>query len=47
MLSQLETAFDNTHIDGMPTSGFGGGPLPSGDELAAELEQFLRDNQTD
>jgi predicted ATP-grasp superfamily ATP-dependent carboligase len=47
MLSQLETAFDNTHIDGMPTSGFGSGPLPSGDELAAELEQFLRDNQTD
>jgi hypothetical protein len=48
MLSQLETAFDNMHSDnGMPTSGFGGGPLPSGDELAAELEQFLRDNQAD
>jgi len=48
MLSQLETAFDNMHSEtGMPTSGFGSGPLPSGDELAAELEQFLRDNQTD
>jgi hypothetical protein len=48
MLSQLETAFDSTHSDnGIPTSGFGGGPLPSGDELAAELEQFLRDNQAD
>lgn len=48
MLAQLETAFDSTHSDsGIPTSGFGGGPLPSGDELAAELEQFLRDNQTD
>jgi hypothetical protein len=48
MLAQLETAFDNMHSDnGIPTSGFGGGPLPSGDELAAELEQFLRDNQAD
>jgi hypothetical protein len=48
MLAQLETAFDTTHSDnGIPTSGFGGGPLPSGDELAAELEQFLRDNQAD
>ena len=48
MLSQLETAFDSMHSEtGMPTSGFGSGPLPSGDELAAELEQFLRDNQTD
>jgi proteasome assembly chaperone (PAC2) family protein len=48
MLAQLETAFDNMHSDnGIPMSGFGGGPLPSGDELAAELEQFLRDNQAD
>ncbi|MGI8663754.1 MAG: proteasome assembly chaperone family protein [Acidimicrobiales bacterium] len=41
MVGQLETSYD---ADGeAPTGTLGVGPLPSGDELAAELEQFLRD----
>lgn len=48
MLSQLEQAFDESHSgNGTLTTGFGGAPLPSGDELAAELEQFLREHRTD
>ena len=43
MLTQLELAFDASHSgNGTLTTGFGGTPLPSGDELAAELEQFLK-----
>ncbi len=40
MLQQLETAWD---ADRSQTSLTNGGPLPSGDELAAELERYLRD----
>jgi len=41
MVQQLEASFD---ADQHPSAyGLGVGPLPSGDELAAELEQFLRD----
>ena len=48
MLTQLEIAFDTEHSgNGTLTTGFGGVPLPSGDELAAELEKFLRENHTD
>lgn len=48
MLTQLEQAFDESHSgNGILTTGFGGAPLPSGDELAAELEQFLRQHRTD
>ncbi|MFA5774067.1 MAG: PAC2 family protein [Ilumatobacteraceae bacterium] len=48
MLTQLEQAFDESHSgNGTLTSGFGGSPLPSGDELAAELEQFLREHRAD
>lgn len=48
MLAQLEQAFDESHSgNGTLTTGFGGAPLPSGDELAAELEQFLREHRTD
>ena len=48
MLTHLEEAFDETHSGNGPlTAGFGGAPLPSGDELAAELEQFLREHHTD
>lgn len=48
MLTQLEQAFDESHSgNGTLTSGFGGAPLPSGDEIAAELEQFLREHRAD
>ena len=41
MVQQLETAVD---AEGSTAgTGLGAGPLPSGDELAAELERFLRD----
>ncbi|MEO7555224.1 MAG: PAC2 family protein [Acidimicrobiales bacterium] len=41
MVQQLEASFD---AEQHPSAyGLGVGPLPSGDELAAELEQFLRD----
>lgn len=48
MLTQLEQAFDESHSgNGTLTTGFGGAPLPSGDEIAAELEQFLREHRAD
>lgn len=48
MLTQLEQAFDESHSgNGTLTTGFGGARLPSGDELAAELEQFLREHRAD
>lgn len=40
MLQQLEQAFDTASEE---TLGLGSTNLPSGDELAAELERFLRD----
>jgi hypothetical protein len=40
MLRQLERAFDTASEE---TLGLGSTNLPSGDELAAELERFLRD----
>jgi proteasome assembly chaperone (PAC2) family protein len=44
MLAQLERAYDEAQAE-VDKSGFGIDPehLPSGDELAAELERFLRD----
>jgi proteasome assembly chaperone (PAC2) family protein len=44
MVRQLEQQWDDEAAGG-PTGGesLGPGPLPSGDELAAELERFLRD----
>ncbi len=48
MITQLELAFDASHSgNGTLTTGFGGAPLPSGDEIAAELEQFLREHRAD
>ncbi len=48
MLTQLELAFDQSHSgNGTMTTGFGGAPLPNGDELAAELEQFLKQHPAD
>lgn len=48
MITQLEHAFDESHSgNGTLTTGFGGAPLPSGDEIAAELEQFLREHRAD
>jgi hypothetical protein len=38
MVSQLEAQVDSTQTQ----PGFGSSPLPSGDEIAAELERFLR-----
>jgi proteasome assembly chaperone (PAC2) family protein len=45
MVTQLESAADDeTAADSNAGStGLGSGPLPSGDELAAELERFLRE----
>jgi hypothetical protein len=40
MLRQFEAAWDAESAD---TPLGGGGPLPSGEELAAELERFLRE----
>jgi proteasome assembly chaperone (PAC2) family protein len=42
MVQQLEAAVDS-ELTAEPGTGLGAGPLPSGDELAAELERFLRD----
>jgi hypothetical protein len=41
MVQQLETAYDAAAVEPSPTGLLG--PLPTGDELAAELERFLRD----
>jgi hypothetical protein len=41
MVQQLETAYDAAAVEPPPTGLLG--PLPTGDELAAELERFLRD----
>jgi proteasome assembly chaperone (PAC2) family protein len=47
MVEQLEAAADVDPSTGAapqgPGAGLGPGPLPSGDELAAELERFLRE----
>ena len=44
MLRQLEAAWDADATSGAgPRLGTALGPLPTGDELAAELERFLRD----
>lgn len=45
MVRQLEEQWDEEHVGGTTSSGggLGAGPLPSGDELAAEVERFLRD----
>ncbi|MEY2589639.1 MAG: hypothetical protein QOJ67_1623 [Acidimicrobiaceae bacterium] len=46
MVEQLEAAADGDAGAGTaqgPGAGLGPGPLPSGDELAAELERFLRE----
>jgi proteasome assembly chaperone (PAC2) family protein len=50
MVRQLEQQWDEEAAGGegfgaASTAGFGPGPLPSGDELAAELERFLRDQE--
>jgi proteasome assembly chaperone (PAC2) family protein len=42
MVRQLESAMDSEETTEAGT-GLGAGPLPSGDELAAELERFLRE----
>jgi hypothetical protein len=44
MVRQLEAAYD-AEAETWPAAGplTSGGPLPTGDELAAELERFLRD----
>jgi proteasome assembly chaperone (PAC2) family protein len=42
MVQQLEAAVDS-ELAAEPGTVLGAGPLPSGDELAAELERFLRD----
>ena len=48
MLAKLEEAFDAQHAGSNPAAtGIGGISLPSGDEIAAELEQFLREHNTD
>jgi len=42
MVTQLEASVD-AELASEPDSGFGGVEVPSGDELAAEVERFLRD----
>lgn len=42
MVSQLEASVD-AELANEPNSGLGGIEVPSGDELAAEVERFLRD----
>lgn len=43
MVRLLEEQADTVERRPAPGEGLGDGPLPSGDELAEELEQFLRD----
>lgn len=45
MLKQLEYAFDTANSP--EETPLVDGPLPSGDQLAAELEQFLREHRSD
>lgn len=49
MVRQLEAQWDEEAEGATPSTpsgqGLGEGPLPSGDELAAELERFLRDQE--
>jgi hypothetical protein len=42
MVNQLEELYDSQQQTGM----FGAAGIPTGDELAAEFEQFLRDQDT-
>ncbi|MEI8240050.1 MAG: PAC2 family protein [Actinomycetota bacterium] len=42
MVRQLEAAYD---LAGDDESAMGGAPLPSGDEIAAEFERFLREQE--
>ncbi len=42
MLTQLEQAFDEQIANGTTEINFGA-PIPSGDEIAAEFEKYLRD----
>ncbi len=42
MVNQLEASVD-AELASEPSTGFGGADVPSGDELAAEVERFLRD----
>lgn len=44
MLSQLEATFDEELASGTTEVNFGG-PIPSGDELAAEFERYLREQR--
>jgi hypothetical protein len=45
MVAQLEAAYDSVAplIAGGLTNGLDAAALPTGDELAAELERFLRE----
>lgn len=43
MVHQLEEQWDREAAGDTSGEGFGVGPLPSGDELVAELERFLRE----
>lgn len=47
MVRQLEQQWDEEHRGERPSEagGLGSEPLPSGDELAAEVERFLRDQE--
>lgn len=45
MVTQLEAAYD-AQVDAGPTSGLAEERLPSADELAAEVERFLRDQDS-
>ncbi|MFM7044760.1 MAG: PAC2 family protein [Ilumatobacteraceae bacterium] len=44
MIRQLEAAYDAALTGGL--QGSDGGPLPSGDDIAAEFERFLRERGT-
>jgi hypothetical protein len=44
MLAQLEETFDQELASGTTEVNFGG-PIPSGDELAAEFERYLREQR--
>jgi proteasome assembly chaperone (PAC2) family protein len=46
MLAQLEETFDQELASGTTEVNFGG-PIPSGDELAAQFERYLREQRND